>query len=161
MYAVSAPSKSLGRRRRRLARNRFTIDADAVSASSPEREAQPQPPGAGDADRWVEEQFDLARYEEQDGVKETDILSDDDDEFCEPEAGAGADGDLPGRLQAASLGQPGRGRPRPDSHASRMTQLRKQAALPAAGGALEPAGEEVVWVRREDLAASRKLNTEI
>ncbi|KAF6122146.1 TIAM Rac1 associated GEF 1 [Phyllostomus discolor] len=154
--AVSAPSKSLGRRRRRLARNRFTIDSDAVSAGSPEREAQQQPPGAGDTDRWVEEQFDLARYEEQDGVKETDILSDDED------GGAGEpDGDLPGRLQAASIGPRGLGRPRPGSHASRMAQLRKQAALPAVGGALEPAGEEVVWVRREDLGPSQRLNTEI
>ncbi|XP_037017320.2 rho guanine nucleotide exchange factor TIAM1 isoform X1 [Artibeus jamaicensis] len=157
--AVSAPSKSLGRRRRRLARNRFTIDSDAVSAGSPEREAQ-QPPGAGDTDRWVEEQFDLAQYEEQDGVKETDILSD-DDEFCESEKGASVDRGLPERLQAACIGQGTRGHPRPDSHASRMTQLRKQAALPGGGGALGPAGEEVVWVRREDLAPSQKLNTEI
>ncbi|KAM5334727.1 rho guanine nucleotide exchange factor TIAM1 isoform 5-T7 [Glossophaga mutica] len=157
--AVSAPSKSLGRRRRRLARNRFTIDSDAVSAGSPEREAQ-QPAGAGDTDRWVEEQFDLAQYEEQDGVKETDILSD-EDELCESERGAGVDGDLPARLQAASLGPRDHGRPRPDSHASRMAQLRKQAALPGVSGALEPAGEEVVWVRREDLAPSQELNTEI
>ncbi|XP_053772555.1 rho guanine nucleotide exchange factor TIAM1 isoform X3 [Desmodus rotundus] len=157
--AVSAPSKSLGRRRRRLARNRFTIDSDAVPASSPEREAQ-QPPGAGDTDRWVEEQFDLAQYEEQDDVKETDILSD-DEEFCESERGTDMDRDLPERLQAASISQRDRGRPRLDSHASRMTQLRKQAALPGIGGALEPAGEEVVWVRREDFAPSQKLNTEI
>ncbi|XP_016160626.1 PREDICTED: T-lymphoma invasion and metastasis-inducing protein 1 [Ficedula albicollis] len=81
--AVSAPSKSLGRRRRRLARNRFTIDSEAVHGSSPEKE----PAQGGDTDRWVEEQFDLARYEEQDDVKETDILSDDDD-FCEAARGA-------------------------------------------------------------------------
>ena len=159
VHAVSAPSKSLGRRRRRLARNRFTIDSDAVPASSPEREAQ-QPPGAGDTDRWVEEQFDLAQYEEQDDVKETDILSD-DEEFCESERGTDKDRDLPERLQAASISQRDRGRPRLDSHASRMTQRRKQAALPGIGGALEPAGEEVVWVRREDFAPSQKLSTEI
>lgn len=156
---MSAPSKSLGRRRRRLARNRFTVDSDAVSASSPERE----PPGAGDTDRWVEEQFDLARYEEQEDLKETDILSD-DDAFCEAEAeGAGAEADLAGRLQAASLRPRGRDRGRggPDSHAARMAQLRKQAALPGPGGGPEPAGPEVVWVRREDLAAPGTLNTEI
>ncbi|KFW77872.1 T-lymphoma invasion and metastasis-inducing protein 1, partial [Manacus vitellinus] len=79
--AVSAPSKSLGRRRRRLARNRFTIDSDAVYTSSPEKEPQ-QPTHGGDTDRWVEEQFDLAQYEEQEDIKETDILSD-DDEYCE------------------------------------------------------------------------------
>ncbi|XP_036205936.1 T-lymphoma invasion and metastasis-inducing protein 1 isoform X2 [Myotis myotis] len=161
--AVSAPSKSLGRRRRRLARNRFTVDADAVSACSPERE----PPGAGDTDRWVEEQFDLARYEQQDDLKETDILSD-DDAFCEAEVVRGAEdadpadpADLAGRLQAASLGPRDRGRGGPDGHASRMAQLRKQAALGGPGGGPEPAGQEVVWVRREDLAASRTLNTEI
>ncbi|XP_038201299.1 T-lymphoma invasion and metastasis-inducing protein 1 [Arvicola amphibius] len=157
--AVSAPSKSLGRRRRRLARNRFTIDSDAVSASSPEKEPQ-QPPGGGDTDRWVEEQFDLAQYEEQDDIKETDILSD-DDEFCESEKGASEDTDLQEQLQAASISQRARGRRPLDSHASRMTQLRKQAALSGINGGLESASEEVIWVRREDFAPSRKLNTEI
>nr|KAF6271009.1 TIAM Rac1 associated GEF 1 [Pipistrellus kuhlii] len=157
--AVSAPSRSLGRRRRRLARNRFTVDADAVPGS-PER-----PPGA-DTDRWVEEQFDLAPYEEPEepeDLPETDILSDDDGEAAEaPGAGAG----LAGRLQAASLGprgrlrgrDPDRDRGRPDGHAARMAQLRKQAALP---GGPEPAGPEVVWVRREELASPGALSTEI
>ncbi|KAH0516638.1 T-lymphoma invasion and metastasis-inducing protein 1 [Microtus ochrogaster] len=157
--AVSAPSKSLGRRRRRLARNRFTIDSDAVSASSPEKEPQ-QPPGGGDTDRWVEEQFDLAQYEEQDDIKETDILSD-DDEFCESVKGASEDTDLQEQLQAASISQRARGRRTLDSHASRMTQLKKQAALSGINGGLESANEEVIWVRREDFAPSRKLNTEI
>lgn len=160
MCAVSAPSKSLGRRRRRLARNRFTIDSDAVSASSPEKESQQPPGGSGDTDRWVEEQFDLAQYEEQDDIKETDILSD-DDEFCESVKGASVDGDLPERLQAACIGQRERGRKTLDSHASRMAQLKKQAALSGSGGALESASDEVIWVRREDFAPSRKLNTEI
>ncbi|KAI5931005.1 rho guanine nucleotide exchange factor TIAM1 isoform X1 [Manis javanica] len=157
--AVSAPSKSLGRRRRRLARNRFTIDSDAISASSPEKESQ-QPPGGGDTDRWVEEQFDLAQYEEQDDIKETDILSD-DDEFCESVKGAAVDRDLQERLQAASISQRERGRNSLDSHASRMTQLKKQAALSGINGGLETTSEEVIWVRREDFAPSRKLNTEI
>uniref|UniRef100_A0A8C4LI44 TIAM Rac1 associated GEF 1 n=1 Tax=Equus asinus TaxID=9793 RepID=A0A8C4LI44_EQUAS len=157
--AVSAPSKSLGRRRRRLARNRFTIDSDAISASSPEKESQ-QPPGGGDTDRWVEEQFDLAQYEEQDDIKETDILSD-DDEFCEAVKGAAVDRDLQERLQAASISQRERGRKTLDSHASRMTQLKKQAALSGINGGLESTSEEVIWVRREDFAPSRKLNTEI
>ncbi|XP_032721337.1 T-lymphoma invasion and metastasis-inducing protein 1 isoform X2 [Lontra canadensis] len=157
--AVSAPSKSLGRRRRRLARNRFTIDSDAISASSPEKESQ-QPPGGGDTDRWVEEQFDLAQYEEQDDIKETDILSD-DDEFCESVKGTAVDTDLREQLQAASISQRERGRRALDSHASRMTQLKKQAALSGVNGGLESPGEEVIWVRREDLAPSKKLNTEI
>ncbi|XP_058284022.1 rho guanine nucleotide exchange factor TIAM1 isoform X2 [Hylobates moloch] len=157
--AVSAPSKSLGRRRRRLARNRFTIDSDAISTSSPEKESQ-QPPGGGDTDRWVEEQFDLAQYEEQDDIKETDILSD-DDEFCESVKGASVDRDLQERLQATSISQRERGRKTLDSHASRMAQLKKQAALSGINGGLESASEEVIWVRREDFAPSRKLNTEI
>ncbi|XP_063275524.1 rho guanine nucleotide exchange factor TIAM1 isoform X4 [Prinia subflava] len=161
--AVSAPSKSLGRRRRRLARNRFTIDSEALHGSSPEKE----PAQGGDTDRWVEEQFDLAQYEEQEDVKETDILSDDDD-FCE--AARGAQRELRERLQATSLA--GGRRPeqpcppeRPcapgDAHAARMAQLRKQAALPAINGAAEAHGEEVIWVRREDFVPGRKLNTEL
>jgi len=163
--AVSAPSKSLGRRRRRLARNRFTIDSDAVYTSSPEKEPQ-QPTHSGDTDRWVEEQFDLAQYEEQEDIKETDILSD-DDEYCEAMRGAVADRDLRERLQAASItsSQPCRGdRPRPamDTHASRMTQLKKQAALSSGiNGDMEGHGEEVIWVRREDFVPGRKLNTEL
>ncbi|ELR44864.1 T-lymphoma invasion and metastasis-inducing protein 1 [Bos mutus] len=157
--AVSAPSKSLGRRRRRLARNRFTIDSDAISASSPEKDPQ-QPPSGGDTDRWVEEQFDLAQYEEQDDIKETDILSD-DDEFCESAKGAAADRDLQERLQAASITQRERGRKPLDSHASRMMQLKKQTALSGINGGPESTSEEVIWVRREDFAPSCKLNTEI
>ncbi|XP_041894002.1 T-lymphoma invasion and metastasis-inducing protein 1 isoform X1 [Corvus kubaryi] len=165
--AVSAPSKSLGRRRRRLARNRFTIDSEAVHSSSPEKEPA-QPAQGGDTDRWVEEQFDLAQYEEQEDVKETDILSDDDD-FCE--AARGAQRELRERLQATSLAggrrperpcPPGE-RPCPprDAHAARMAQLRKQAALPGINGAAEGHGEEVIWVRREDFVPGRKLNTEL
>ncbi|XP_005911263.2 rho guanine nucleotide exchange factor TIAM1 isoform X1 [Bos mutus] len=157
--AVSAPSKSLGRRRRRLARNRFTIDSDAISASSPEKDPQ-QPPSGGDTDRWVEEQFDLAQYEEQDDIKETDILSD-DDEFCESAKGAAVDRDLQERLQAASITQRERGRKPLDSHASRMMQLKKQTALSGINGGPESTSEEVIWVRREDFAPSCKLNTEI
>lgn len=167
MCAVSAPSKSLGRRRRRLARNRFTIDSEAVHSSSPEKEPA-QPAQGGDTDRWVEEQFDLAQYEEQEDIKETDILSDDDD-FCE--AARGVQRELRERLQATSLAggrrperpcPPGE-RPCPprDAHAARMAQLRKQAALPGINGAAEGHGEEVIWVRREDFVPGRKLNTEL
>ncbi|XP_044522811.1 rho guanine nucleotide exchange factor TIAM1 [Gracilinanus agilis] len=157
--AVSAPSKSLGRRRRRLARNRFTIDSDAVSTSSPKTESQ-HPSSGRDTDRWVEEQFDLAQYEEQDDIKETDILSD-DDEYCKSMKGSPEDRDLQEQLQAASLSQRERGQQAMDSHASRMTQLKKQAALSGINGGLENSSEEVIWVRREDFVPARKLNTEI
>ncbi|XP_074853188.1 rho guanine nucleotide exchange factor TIAM1 isoform X1 [Carettochelys insculpta] len=157
--AASAPSKSLGRRRRRLlARNRFTIDSDAVFEGSPEKESQ-QPATSGDTDRWVEEQFDLAQYEEQEDIKETDILSD-DDEYCEPTKGTMLDKELQERLQAASLtsSQPRRAM---GTHASRMTQLKKQAALSGINGGMESNSEEVIWVRREDFVPTRKLNTEL
>uniref|UniRef100_A0A8D0H8N9 TIAM Rac1 associated GEF 1 n=1 Tax=Sphenodon punctatus TaxID=8508 RepID=A0A8D0H8N9_SPHPU len=161
---VSAPSKSLGRRRRRLARNRFTIDSDAVFASSPEKESQ-QSSNSGDTDRWVEEQFDLAQYEEQEDIKETDILSD-DDEYCEAVKGTTVDKELQEQLQAASISSSQscrgeRGRHAMDTHASRMTQLKKQAALSGINGGMESNSEEVIWVRREDFVPPRKLNTEL
>ncbi|XP_053242548.1 rho guanine nucleotide exchange factor TIAM1 isoform X1 [Podarcis raffonei] len=162
--AVSAPSKSLGRRRRRLARNRFTIDSDAVFASSPEKEPQ-QASNNKDTDRWVEEQFDLGQYEEQEDIKETDILSD-DEEYCEPLRSTMVEKELQEQLQAASItsSQSCRGdkvRFALGTHASRMTQLKKQAALSGINGSMEGNSEEVIWVRREDFVPPRKLNTEL
>uniref|UniRef100_A0A674K2R3 T-lymphoma invasion and metastasis-inducing protein 1-like n=1 Tax=Terrapene triunguis TaxID=2587831 RepID=A0A674K2R3_9SAUR len=162
--AVSAPSKSLGRRRRRLARNRFTIDSDAVFESSPEKESR-QPTASGDTDRWVEEQFDLAQYEEQEDIKETDILSD-DDEYCESTKSTTVDRELQEQLQAASITssqsrQAEKARHAMGTHAARMTQLKKQAALSGINGGVESNSEEVIWVRREDFVPSRKLNTEL
>nr|XP_028582835.1 T-lymphoma invasion and metastasis-inducing protein 1 isoform X1 [Podarcis muralis]XP_028582836.1 T-lymphoma invasion and metastasis-inducing protein 1 isoform X1 [Podarcis muralis]XP_028582837.1 T-lymphoma invasion and metastasis-inducing protein 1 isoform X1 [Podarcis muralis]XP_028582838.1 T-lymphoma invasion and metastasis-inducing protein 1 isoform X1 [Podarcis muralis]XP_028582839.1 T-lymphoma invasion and metastasis-inducing protein 1 isoform X1 [Podarcis muralis]XP_028582840.1 T-lym len=162
--AVSAPSKSLGRRRRRLARNRFTIDSDAVFASSPEKEPQ-QASNNKDTDRWVEEQFDLGQYEEQEDIKETDILSD-DEEYCEPLRSTMVEKELQEQLQAASItsNQSCRGdkvRFALGTHASRMTQLKKQAALSGINGSMEGNSEEVIWVRREDFVPPRKLNTEL
>ncbi|XP_074989300.1 rho guanine nucleotide exchange factor TIAM1 isoform X2 [Caretta caretta] len=161
---VSAPSKSLGRRRRRLARNRFTIDSDAVFESSPEKESQ-QSTASGDTDRWVEEQFDLAQYEEQEDIKETDILSD-DDEYCESTKGITIDRELQEQLQAASITSSQshlaeRARHAMSTHAARLTQLKKQAALSGINGGVESNSEEVIWVRREDFVPSRKLNTEL
>ncbi|XP_039889134.1 T-lymphoma invasion and metastasis-inducing protein 1-like isoform X1 [Simochromis diagramma] len=104
--AASAPSRTLARRR--LVRNRITIDTDLVfhgdnnnsthedpssrssrpcSKSDLSDQLQPCKPQGEDTDRWVEEQFNLGCYENQcEGtdvgqVKETDILSD-DDEYC-------------------------------------------------------------------------------
>ncbi|KAF3840762.1 hypothetical protein F7725_006624 [Dissostichus mawsoni] len=94
----SAPSRTLPRRK--LVRNRITIDTDLIfhgnnnNSTDPEtthhssypsmsQHALPrtQKPQGEDTDRWVEEQFDLGCYEDQGMVKETDILSD-DDEYC-------------------------------------------------------------------------------
>ncbi|XP_053164422.1 rho guanine nucleotide exchange factor TIAM1 isoform X2 [Hemicordylus capensis] len=161
---VSAPSKSLGRRRRWLARNRFTIDSDAVFASSPEKESQ-QATNSKDTDCWVEEQFDLGQYEEQEDIKETDILSD-DDEYCEPLRSTMVEKELQEQLQAASITssrsyQGDKARYAVGTHASRMAQLKKQVALSGINGGMEGNSEEVIWVRREDFVPPRKLNTEL
>lgn len=105
-------------------RNRFTIDTDIVfdgepeqqdpsspqepDAKRPQQEHEPdqqhQPELAGDTDRWVEEQFDLEEYEDQEEMKETDILSDDDDEeFCRTPRAPSAETDLEGPVMALSL----------------------------------------------------------
>lgn len=165
VFTVSAPSKSLGRRRRRLGRNRFTIDSDAVFTSSPEKETQ-QVSNSKDTDRWVEEQFDLGQYEEQEDLKETDILSD-DEEYCEPLRATMVEKELRAQLQAASIMSSSqscreeRARYTVGTHASRMTQLKKQVALTGMNGGMEGNSEEVIWVRREDFVPSRQLNTEL
>ncbi|XP_055768039.1 LOW QUALITY PROTEIN: rho guanine nucleotide exchange factor TIAM1-like [Salvelinus fontinalis] len=132
--AVSDPARTLGRRK--LVRNRFTIDTDIVFDGEPDQESplsplspeelegQGQKEGqgrgevqTGDTDRWVEEQFDLERYEEEaqvkggGDVKETDILSDDDD-FCQSVGGPSSEppstADLEGPVGALSLGEEGK-----------------------------------------------------
>ncbi|XP_075958443.1 rho guanine nucleotide exchange factor TIAM1 [Anarhichas minor] len=123
--AASPPSRTLSRRK--LVRNRFTIDTDLVfhgnkdsnnsdtshQSSYPplSQHALPQSnkPQGEDTDRWVEEQFDLACYDER-GVgidvgqmKETDILSD-DDEYCKSVRAASAEpADLEGRMEGLDL----------------------------------------------------------
>ncbi|XP_074496453.1 rho guanine nucleotide exchange factor TIAM1-like isoform X4 [Sebastes fasciatus] len=118
--AASAPTRTLGRRK--LVRNRFTIDTDIVFDGEPEQDlASPQEPDsnrlqqedvpvqlqqpelAGDTDRWVEEQFDLEEYEDREEVKETDILSDDDDESCQTPRAPSAEADLEAPVMALSL----------------------------------------------------------
>uniref|UniRef100_A0A8D3EFM4 TIAM Rac1 associated GEF 1 n=1 Tax=Scophthalmus maximus TaxID=52904 RepID=A0A8D3EFM4_SCOMX len=90
--AASTPSRTLARRK--LVRNRFTIDTDLVfhgnnnNSTESDPSSHPSYPPPQDTDRWVEEQFDLGPYEgrgegvDVGQVKETDILSD-DDEYCE------------------------------------------------------------------------------
>ncbi|KAI1903388.1 hypothetical protein AGOR_G00026670 [Albula goreensis] len=154
--AVSAPSRTLGRRS--LVRNRFTIDTDIVFDGAPSirdtpapvaAPSQQQPASTGDTDRWVEEQFDLARYDDQEDVKETDILSD-DDEYCESVRGPSTEPCLEAPVGALSLG---RGREEDEeggahSHAVKLSHLRKQCAVEGAA-----ADREVIWVRRDDFAS--------
>ncbi|XP_074466026.1 rho guanine nucleotide exchange factor TIAM1 isoform X1 [Sebastes fasciatus] len=126
--AATAPSRNLARRK--LVRNRFTIDTDLVfhgnnnnsNDSDPphpplSQHALPQShkPQGEDTDRWVEEQFDLGRYEDHgEGidmgqVKETDILSD-DDEYCKSVRAASAEpADVEARMEGLDL-QGGEGR---------------------------------------------------
>ncbi|CAB1426727.1 unnamed protein product [Pleuronectes platessa] len=115
--AASAPTRTLGRRK--LVRNRFTIDTDIVFDGEPEPDLpSPEEPVstrlqeedkpdqqqqvAGDTDRWVEEQFDLEEYEDQEEVKETDILSD-DDELGQTPGAPSAEADLEAPVMALSL----------------------------------------------------------
>lgn len=181
LLAVSAPPRTLGRRK--LIRNRFTIDTDVIfdngcsrdpsaSANSPPRR-QPSPPQTPrDTDRWVEAQFDLRLYDRQSDVKETDILSD-DDEYCESVKGSSAEPSLEESFEAliAEAEEDGVEKEEegekerdaaPDgaledrlslklpekSHGPlRLTPLRKQCAVEGAAAERE---REVIWVRRDD-----------
>ncbi|XP_041128032.1 T-lymphoma invasion and metastasis-inducing protein 1-like isoform X1 [Polyodon spathula] len=160
--AVSAPSRTLGKRK--LVRNRFTIDTDSVFECNPatETQQQPQPQQAAisaDTDRWVEEQFDLDQYEDQEDVKETDILSD-DDEYCESVKGPTVEYDLPAQVKAVSLTDNtkpewGNNHKTGDSRAIKTAQLKKQSAVSGLNCAIENNAEEVIWVRREDFVPVR------
>lgn len=124
---ASAPSRALTRRK--LVRNRFTIDTDIIyhginnnssnsdsscypshpTSYSQHAVLQSHKPQGQDTDRWVEEQFDLGCYEDQgEGidigqVKETDILSD-DDEYCKSVRAASAEPcELGGKMEGLNL----------------------------------------------------------
>uniref|UniRef100_A0A6Q2ZB44 TIAM Rac1 associated GEF 1a n=1 Tax=Esox lucius TaxID=8010 RepID=A0A6Q2ZB44_ESOLU len=134
---VSAPSRTLGRRR--LVKNRFTIDTDLILHGNNEYSDfnhQQVVSKAGDTDRWVEEQFELGRYDDQGGmtgeVKETDILSD-DDEYCQ------------------------------SVRASRLNRVGEVTSSSFHGVLCEVENDlcDVIWVRREDYAnIPRGLNVE-
>ncbi|XP_035391545.1 T-lymphoma invasion and metastasis-inducing protein 1 isoform X2 [Electrophorus electricus] len=186
--AASAPSRNPGQRR--LVRNRFTIDTDVVfdsvsgQDSFDNRSSQESPLGqqtsppaeprqaGGDTDRWVEEQFDLHLFDRQVEVKETDILSD-DDEYCESVKGSSAEPSLEESFEAliaegeedvdAQEGEAG-GCKEEDASRKRAAEsgpsckldgkphgplglapLHKQCAVE--GAATE---SEIIWVRRDD-----------
>uniref|UniRef100_A0AAY4DD54 TIAM Rac1 associated GEF 1 n=1 Tax=Denticeps clupeoides TaxID=299321 RepID=A0AAY4DD54_9TELE len=163
---VSAPSRSLGRRK--LVRNRITIDTDIIfnytSEDAPilipsptqELEKPPQKPQPTivDTNRWVDEQFDFGTFNNQ--VKETDILSD-EDEYCESVRSSSTEPALEEPVLALTLDGPKDHREPPKdpvssknaekSHAPlKLSALRKQCAVENSTD-----GErEVIWVRRED-----------
>lgn len=134
--AASAPSRTLGRRK--LVRNRFTIDTDVVFDSDPDLSSPPATAASAaavasppDTDRWVEEQFDLDEYEDREDeaeVKETDILSDGEEELC--------------RRLARSAAVDGR-------HASLAASLDSEESEEPASPAEETQRAGEVWVRRE------------
>ncbi|XP_041733832.2 rho guanine nucleotide exchange factor TIAM1 [Coregonus clupeaformis] len=194
---VSDPARTLGRRK--LVRNRFTIDTDIVFDGEPDQESplspeEPEGQGqregqgkeqgevqatdlgevqAGDTDRWVEEQFDLECYEEEQAaqketqvegggdVKETDILSDDDD-FCQsvrgPSTESPSNTDLEGPVGGLSLGEEGQqgghkhhqpqGATGTTTPGMRLSHLGKQCVL--AGMSVDDQRAEDIWVRREN-----------
>lgn len=107
-------------------RNRFTIDTDLIFHGNNNNSNDPDPsqlylplsqhaplqsqkPQGEDTDRWVEEQFDFRCYEDRgEGanmgqVKETDILSD-DDEYCKSVRAASAEpAELDGKMEALDI----------------------------------------------------------
>ncbi|XP_016364516.1 T-lymphoma invasion and metastasis-inducing protein 1-like [Sinocyclocheilus rhinocerous] len=160
--AVSAPTRTLGRRK--LVRNRFTIDTDIVFDTEPDSDSpdsqHAQQQGvvpAGDTDRWVEEQFDLQCYEEQEqDVKETDILSD-DDEFCQSALSPSTEPDVEGPLSALSLeGDTAEEEEEEEeeskkdykSQHAKLSHLGKQCAMSVAS-VDEQVPDEDIWVRRD------------
>ncbi|XP_030009863.1 T-lymphoma invasion and metastasis-inducing protein 1-like isoform X2 [Sphaeramia orbicularis] len=158
--AASTPSRTLGRRK--LVRNRFTIDTDLVfhgnnnshesdpsyaslySTISQNAVPQSLKPQAEDTDRWVEEQFDLGCYEEQgEGivgqVKETDILSD-DDEYCKSvRAGSAEPTNLEDKMDGLDL---------------QGTQMKRHNL----NGGVETGGEIVRGVTQEQEVGQMKLS---
>uniref|UniRef100_A0A672GHN4 T-lymphoma invasion and metastasis-inducing protein 1-like n=1 Tax=Salarias fasciatus TaxID=181472 RepID=A0A672GHN4_SALFA len=143
--AASAPSRTLSRRK--LVKNRITIDTDLSDKSQGE-----------DTDRWVEEQFNLGCYEEQcDGidlgqVKETDILSD-DDEYCKSVRAASArpaalETEMDGlRLSIDSFASCGVSASQCAGSSLKLAPL-KQCAVEG----VTNQDHDAIWVRRDDFA---------
>ncbi|TNN75099.1 T-lymphoma invasion and metastasis-inducing protein 1 [Liparis tanakae] len=180
--AASAPARTLGRRK--LVRNRFTIDTDIVFDGEPgqelpspqepdsnelQRDNEPdepqQPEAAGDTDRWVEEQFDLEEYEDPEAVKETDILSDDDDMFGKAPGASPAEADLEAPIMALSLnseetnegtsGQSPKASGTPDD--LQPSNPEEQSAVATEDDDAEDqkqTEEDEIWVRRQQSSSS-------
>uniref|UniRef100_A0A3B4UEQ2 TIAM Rac1 associated GEF 1 n=1 Tax=Seriola dumerili TaxID=41447 RepID=A0A3B4UEQ2_SERDU len=156
--AASAPTRTLGRRK--LVRNRFTIDTDIVFDDKPDQQQQSEL--AGDTDRWVEEQFDLEEYEDQEEVKETDILSDDDDEFCQTPRAPSAEADLEAPVMALSLEgeetEECKSLKSPiasETHDEKLVNREKQSAVDDQ----KQTEKDEVWVRREQSGSSPDCGT--
>ncbi|XP_051781702.1 rho guanine nucleotide exchange factor TIAM1 isoform X6 [Erpetoichthys calabaricus] len=157
--AVSAPTRTLGKRK--ITRNRYTIDVDIAFGSTTTEASPEQPPKqqtvlGGDTDQWVEEQFDLDRYEDQDEVKETDILSDDDEEqgCCSKAFSV----DLQDLANIDSIEEDTLKTKTTNLQALKMSHLKKQSAVTELLSETESSAEEVIWVRREDFVPTPNSN---
>ncbi|XP_015817147.3 rho guanine nucleotide exchange factor TIAM1 isoform X1 [Nothobranchius furzeri] len=185
--AATAPSRTLARRK--LVRNLITIDTNLdfhgnnnnsndsnpahpsshPSSNSPLSHRRPRlshKPQEEDTDRWVEEQFNLGCFEDQtEGVdmkqvKETDILSD-DDEYCKSVRTATAElGNLEAELEGLSLQVSLNGEAelseKRDCHMSgprRVTSGVKLAPLKqCAVEGVTDTDQDAIWVRRDDFS---------
>ncbi|XP_042190197.1 rho guanine nucleotide exchange factor TIAM1 [Callorhinchus milii] len=162
--AVSVPCSTSGKRK--LSRNRFTIDADDLFERNQNNEPLQLPAVCNDTDRWVEEQFDLGKYEEHDDIKETDILSD-DDEYCQSVKSSSLSKDLQEQLKAMTFqdellenGKTSTYRTAEKSQ-SKMAFSTKQKAVSGTNGIVENNAPEVIWVKREGFISTEKENNEI
>uniref|UniRef100_A0A3B4H4L9 T-lymphoma invasion and metastasis-inducing protein 1-like n=1 Tax=Pundamilia nyererei TaxID=303518 RepID=A0A3B4H4L9_9CICH len=154
--AASAPSRTLARRR--LVRNRITIDTDLVFHGDNNNSTH-EDPSSQDTDRWVEEQFNLGCYENQcEGtdvgqVKETDILSD-DDEYCTSVRAMSTKLDnleeqMKGLNLQDSITSCGASLPSSATSTLKVASL-KQCAVEGATNQ----DHDVIWVRRDDFTNS-------
>lgn len=164
-------------------RNRFTIDTDIVFDGEAEQNlASPQELDtnqlqqdnkaeqhqhselAGDTDRWVEEQFDLEEYENHDeGVKETDILSD-DDEFSHTPRAASDEAELEAPVMALSLeGEETEESCSPRSPMAcdtRLTDAEKQSStIDSDVEDQQQSEKDEIWVRRERSSSTPDCGT--
>lgn len=118
---------------------------------------KPQQP-IQDTDCWVDNQFDLQHYENQDDVKETDILSD-DDEYCQSVRAPSSEPSLEESFEALSVeGDEVKGlngltedKSSKSQAPPKLTLLKKQCAVE---GASSERDCEVIWVRRDDFKNS-------
>ncbi|XP_034404309.1 T-lymphoma invasion and metastasis-inducing protein 1 [Cyclopterus lumpus] len=163
--AASAPTRTLGRRK--LVRNRFTIDTDILQRDNEPDKLQ-QSEAAGDTDRWVEEQFDLEEYEDQEVVKETDILSDDDDMLCQAPRASSAEADLEAPIMALSLNseETNEGKSRKSPKASgtpddvKLSNTEEQSALTDDNMEdQKQTAKDEIWVRRQQSGSSTDCGT--
>lgn len=120
-----------------------------------QNDEQEQSELTGDTDRWVEEQFDLDEYEDQEEVKETDILSDDEDEFCQTPISPSEEGDLESPMMALALEGSGTEEDKSLKSQSVSDDLVKMSDMKKGSSEDQnQAEDDEIWVRREQSGSS-------